>query len=269
MMRRSDDWTSLPAEARDAVQESIGKVVRAAPVLAGAHCDIAEILTTTEHGRVFLKGVRLDRREADWWQLRREAMIGPHVGGRLAPRLLAQAEAGGWTLLAFEYVTGRHASFAPDSPDLDHLAAVVRQLQHTDVPDGLFRPVEGRWTAFMPDPSPLAGDRLLHADLNEGNVLISGGRPYVVDWGMATYGAAWVELAVLIPWLIRSGHTPASAEAWAGQFPHWHDPDNDHVTGFADATVAKWLHLLQQGHTEWKRELLDAARWWTAWRKGT
>ncbi|WP_309244176.1 hypothetical protein [Micromonospora parastrephiae] len=34
----------------------------------------------------------------------------------------------------------------------------------------------------------------------------------IVDWAWATKAAAWVELALLVPWLIGSGHSAEQAE---------------------------------------------------------
>ncbi|WP_425581795.1 phosphotransferase family protein [Streptosporangium vulgare] len=58
------------------------------------------------------------------------------------------------------------------------------------------------------DLDELDGPTLLHADLHAGNLLVDGGRCQVVDWSMACRGAAWVDVALLVPRLVDAGHTP-------------------------------------------------------------
>ncbi|MFP3962449.1 phosphotransferase [Actinomadura fulvescens] len=139
-----------------------------------------------------------------------------------APRLLWQVEAGGWLALGFEHIKGSHADYAPGSPDLVSLAKVVHRLQDTPCPEAVVMRVERRWQDLAEDVSPIAGDALLHTDLNPANVLLTAaGRAVVVDWGFTSRGAPWVEAAQIIPWLIRAGHGPAAAQQWASQFPSW------------------------------------------------
>src|SRR5690606_36340037 len=122
-----------------------------------------------------------------------------------APRLHWTVEAGGWLVLAFEHVQARHAEYTPGSPDLDILAKIIDSLQAHPLPDVLERKrIERRWES-MGDTTPLAGTTLLHADLNPANVLLGDNdTAYVVDWTFAGRGAAFLELALLIPWLLKA-----------------------------------------------------------------
>ncbi|MEV0593905.1 hypothetical protein [Nonomuraea cavernae] len=49
-----------------------------------------------------------------------EWMIAPYVAA-VAPRVLWRIEEGGWDLIGFEAVDGRHAVYEPGSPDLHKL----------------------------------------------------------------------------------------------------------------------------------------------------
>ncbi|WP_160573760.1 phosphotransferase [Actinomadura physcomitrii] len=131
-------------------------------------------------------------------------------------------EAGGWLVLAFEHVQARHADCTPGSRDLDVLAKIIDSLQTHPLPDVLERKrVERRWESIC-YMSPLAGDTLLHADLNPANVLLrDDNTAHVVDWTFTGRGAAFLEMALLIPWLLKAGHTPAEAEHWTSRFAAW------------------------------------------------
>ncbi|TDD39981.1 hypothetical protein E1287_02050 [Actinomadura sp. KC06] len=123
-------------------------------------------------------------------------------------------------VLGFEHIEGRHADYTPGSPDLEILVKTVQALQSTPCPDVVQMRVERRWTSVTEDVSPMAGTSLLHTDVNAENLLITpDGRAVLVDWAFAARGAAWAELGLLIPWLLKSGHTPAEAADWATQFP--------------------------------------------------
>ncbi len=73
-------------------------------------------------GEIFVKG--LPRTHPQMWAQQREAELGVHVAP-IGPRLLWHVEAGGWSLLGFECITGRHACYAPGSPDLLLLAQTL------------------------------------------------------------------------------------------------------------------------------------------------
>jgi aminoglycoside phosphotransferase (APT) family kinase protein len=63
------------------------------------------------------------------------------------------------------------------------------------------------------------GDALVHTDLNPANLIVTSGGLRIVDWAYATKAAPWVELALLVQWLIGSGHTPGQAEDWLAPVP--------------------------------------------------
>src|SRR6266550_31722 len=98
-------WNDLPVGVRSAVEEQLGSVQAAGTAAEGLNSEFAAFLRTAA-GTVFAKGRPADHPGAV--TQRREAMINPYVLD-VAPRLLCQVEAGGWNVLAFEYVYGQHA----------------------------------------------------------------------------------------------------------------------------------------------------------------
>lgn len=259
-MRRST-WEDLPSTVREAVEQRAGDVLDVEPAKAGEHSDITATLRTPS-GPVFVKGMRTTPEGPDLWALRREARIYPHVS-HYAPRLLWRIEAGGWLLLAFEHVEGRHADYTPGSPDLDILAKLVEQLQAEPCPSILTRPAERRWEQHTDDVTPMAGASLVHLDLNPANLLITrDGRPRLVDWGFASRGAAWLEPALLIQWLIAAGHSPCEAEQWVSCFPSWQAAPPAHIDHFAKVNAAFWRDISARNPAPW---VSDITRWVTQW----
>ncbi|TDD79912.1 phosphotransferase [Actinomadura rubrisoli] len=242
-------WDDLPGALRDAVQEHSGPVRRVESAAGGGHADFASTLHVLQ-GPVFVKAARKlpDEDGAEVRALRREAAINQHVSG-LAPRLLWTAEAGGWLALGFEHVEGRHADYAPGSADLALLTRVVRAIQALPCPDVVQMRVERRWEAVAADVSSIAGNALLHTDLNPRNLLItSEGRVYVVDWAFASRGAPWVEAGQVVPWLIRAGHTPRQAERWAESIPSWDAADPAAIGLYARASAERWRRYGERAH---------------------
>lgn len=256
------DWSDLPAEVRARVQVCAGVVRNVEPAATGEHSDIASTLHTSR-GRVFVKGARIDGPDARW--LRREATINAHVR-QYAPRLVWEIEAGGWLLLGFQHVQGRHADFSPGSADLVHLAKVLETCQSMPCPEPVNRRVERRWSNYTDDVSPMSGEAMLHTDINPGNLLVTDERVYVIDWGWASVGAAWVELALLVQWLIGAGHTPRQAEQWLSAFQSWNQADPAALDMFATANADRWRNLTTEDSPAWARRLAELTRQWANYR---
>jgi transcriptional regulator with XRE-family HTH domain len=70
--------------------------------------------------------------------------------------------------------------------------------------------------------------------------------------GLADRGAAWIEPACAILWLIASGHTPAGAEAWAGQLPSYAAATRRVIDVFATVAVRLWAEIAEHDPAEWK-----------------
>ncbi|NVI91191.1 phosphotransferase [Actinomadura sp. BRA 177] len=126
--------------------------------------------------------------------------------------------------------------------------------------------VERRWEG-MGDVAGLAGRTLLHADLNPANVLLAeDGTAYVVDWAFAGRGAAFLEMALLVPWLLKAGHSPAEAERWVARFPAWAAADPVDIDLFARVFADKWRANLVGNGADWAVEHAAAAWEWAVYR---
>lgn len=177
------EWADVPDLLRASIEKRTGPVVSGRAVADGLNSPLAAVVETRA-GAVFLKGMPSDHNKISGF--RREAAIGPFVKG-ISPVLLWDFDEGGWTVLGFEYVQGRAASFAPGSPDLELIPGLMRAVASVEVPGG-HGPVkyaEDRWKDHVADPGDvrfLAGTTLSHTDWMPGNVLISGSDAWLVDW---------------------------------------------------------------------------------------
>ncbi|MBO2452568.1 phosphotransferase [Actinomadura barringtoniae] len=262
------DWSELPDEVRDAVEDRTGPIDKVQPASAGIHADIASTVSSPQ-GKTFVKAARKlpDQDGPEVRSLRREATITPYMS-ELAPRLLWKVEVGGWLALGFDHVNGRHADYAPGSPDLAVLAKMVNQLQNMACPDAVEMRVERRWKTLADDVTAIAGNALLHTDLNPANILLTpDGRTYVVDWGFTSRGAPWIEMGQIIPWLIRAGHSPAEAEDWAGQFTSWTTADPAAIDMYARVSAERWRRHNAVNPTSREPGYLKVARQWADYRR--
>lgn len=195
-------------------------------------------------------------------------MIAPYVE-KLSTRLLWRLRVGGWDLLVFEQIEGRHADYTPGSPDLPLVIDVMRRLGDLRCPDKpACKRAEDRWAAYMDHHDAideLIGDRLLHTDFNPCNVLIEtpGKRARLIDWAWPTRGAAWIDPCCLIIPLIAAGHTPGGAEAWASRIPAWHTGSRPAIGAFARASARLWHEIAEDDTAaSWKAGMARAAQRW-------
>jgi len=257
----SVDYDNLPAQVRTAIEAETGPILEAEAISTGLNSALSVQMVTAD-GAVFLKGLPTDHR---WvWTQQREADINPYVTP-LAPPLLFHIVADGWDILGFEAVNGHHADYSPASPDLPKVVEALRRLADTPCPDIELRRAEQRLAGYVDNPADaeaFKGDALLHTDWNDHNVLITDDRAHLVDWGWATRGAAWLDPAYWIIWLIASGHTPDQAEAQAAQIPAWSSAPPTTVTAFARANAAVWTEIAGNRPDAWTTRLLTAAERW-------
>lgn len=252
----------IPPDVLTLIQARTGPVLKIENLSAGMNSEIAARVHTTD-AIVFVKGLRSDHRRV--WTQKREADISPYVTA-VSPRLLWHTEEAGWVLLAFEDIDGRHADYTPGSPDLPLVAATMARLSAIQAPDVVARDMPDRMKAHTDAPDLFAGATLLHTDWFPTNVLITDGRAVLVDWAWASRGAAWIDPALWVVWLIKHGHTPAQAEAWAAHIPAWHTAPAAAVNAFAAATVSVWEEITDGDPEPWTLDMLTAARRWAAHR---
>lgn len=257
------DFDTLNPPVRAAVQAHTGAVRASRNADAGTNSEIAALLDT-ESGRVFIKGVPEDHAAIAMQQC--EVAVNPSVRDIVGPRVLWHETAAGWHLVAFEVIEGTHANYAPSSPDLPKLSAVMNTLTQIPCPPVRMFSAERRWCTYVDDPADakhFAGTSLLHTDYHRHNVLITDDRAWLVDWALATRGAAFIDLACLIPRLIAAGHSPNNAEAWAAQHTVWRAADPLAVTLFARAIARLWRQLANNDpDAAWRRPMVEAARSW-------
>jgi Ser/Thr protein kinase RdoA (MazF antagonist) len=146
---------------------------------------------------------------------------------------------------------------------------VVESLQATPCPDVVAMQVERRWESLADDVTPMAGDAMLHTDVNSSNMLITpDGHAYLVDWAFTSQGAAWVELGLLIPWLVKAGHTPAEAAQWVARFPAWSTADPAAIDLFSNVFAERWSRHSAVNPAGWVAEHALLSRQWADYRRG-
>ncbi|WP_329064719.1 aminoglycoside phosphotransferase [Streptomyces sp. NBC_01429] len=260
-------WDDLPLAARDAVEKRTGPVVRAATADAGANSGIAATIHTAD-ATLFVKGVPADHPQVR--TQRREAAINPYLPPS-CPRLLWHVQAGGWDLIGYEHLIGRHADYVPGSSDLPLVARALVELQNTPCPDIELKRAEDRWSGYTGPAGVevLVGNTLLHTDLAPHNMLITT-RGHLVDWAWPTRGAAWIDPAVLILRLMEAGHSAPVADAWAReQFSSWAAATDASVRIFSEANARTWNEIARNDPQVWKRNMSRLAQHWlTYWQSG-
>ena len=258
-------WDDLPAPVRAAIEAETGAVRAVHAISAGLNSAITARLDTRT-GPVFIKGVRSDRAAGQ----RREADLNPHVVP-VAPRLHWQVDTDGWHVLGFEHIDARPARLSPGSADLPVVADTLARLGRMPPAPRACRRIEDRWAdaahAAKVDPALLAGDHLIHTDLNPHNILITQRGARVVDWAWPTLGAAWIDPACTTLWLIAEGHTPAVAEAWAAPVPSWTLASPQALDVFIATNAALWADIAAADPRPWKQRLHHAATMWAEQRR--
>ncbi|WP_158277918.1 hypothetical protein [Pseudosporangium ferrugineum] len=239
------------------MEERTGPVRCAEPVATGAVSELVAVLHTAT-GAHFCKGIRSSNPLA--WMHRNEARLNPYLPG-VAPRLRWVVERGGWLLLGFERVAGRHPDLAPGSADLARVAGVLSGLASAPAPAVDVRPAAVRWAGWV-DPEVVDGDTLAHTDVTARNFLVHAAGVAVVDWSAPCRGAAWIDTALMVVRLVRAGHSPERAEAWTGSVSAWASAPAGALDAFAVARAG----LLRERHrgsgAPHLGELADAAEAW-------
>ncbi len=214
-------WSDLPEGVRRAVELRFGAVVSARTVTEGITCRTAlNLVTATE--TLFLKGVPVADRDGVAAQ-RTEVRINGNVR-TVGPAVRWEGVAGGWHLVVFDHLEGRHADFAPGSADAGVVADVLRRARLCRAPEGEpVPPLIERYGAVLGpgDADVLAGSSLLHTDTNPHNIVITPRGGHLVDWAMPAIGPAWVDAANTAVRLMGFGWEPREALAWLRAFPDW------------------------------------------------
>lgn len=239
------EWVDIPADVRAAVDDRLGSsVIRADNQAGGFSPGLAARCVLADGRRVFLKAVSPDQNPQACRIHRREAEIAAQLPEWVpAPRLLDVHDDGRWVVLVLEDIDGRQPGEPWADEQLRLVVPALRMFSDSVTPtpvDGLqsvvdrHRPVFSGWrrlaagdgeTAGL-DPwsqqnldlladtessweAAAAGDTLLHADLRGDNLLLTvDGALWIVDWPWACVGAAFVDLAFLLPSVGIDGPDP-------------------------------------------------------------
>jgi hypothetical protein len=183
----------------------------------------------------------------------------------ISPCLKWSARNDKWDLNGFECIPGRHADYSRDSADIPKVARTLRQLQEIPCPDMEIKQADQRWASYTGTPELFTGTFLLHTEWTPGNVLVSD-RAYLVDWAWPTKGAAWIDPACWVVWLIASGHSPRSAENCAALIPSWQDAPESSVDEFARVQARMWAGIAAESSETWTKSLGTASSLWSSHR---
>jgi hypothetical protein len=191
-------WDDLPGPLRQAIEARTGRITGVRMATAGQNSPLAAIVDARD-GKAFVKGMPSAHRRVVTQA--REAAVASFVS-EISPALLWHFDEAGWNVLGYEYVDGRHADYAPGSPDLDRLVHLMDALSAIKVPhaDGPFKRGEDRWKPYVDDPESawaFAGSVLTHSDWTPDNELVSPDRAWLIDWAWPTLGAAWTDPGLL------------------------------------------------------------------------
>ncbi|MET7963645.1 aminoglycoside phosphotransferase [Micromonospora zamorensis] len=241
-----NDWTTLPESVTTGIAERVGGTFDAVPAPSGDHAEIASTVNGPA-GQVFVKAAS---GELSVRSLRYE-LAATRTIDRHPPAVLWHFESEGW-LVATEHLAGPHPDLSPGSPDLDLLAATLTALQETPAPGKTWFTPAARLGFTHP---AMDGETLIHSDLNPANLIVTPLGLRIVDWAWATKAAAWVELALLVPWLIGSGHSAEQAEEWIAQLPAWTATGRQVLDDFASRNATKWAAKSRQSAETWVHDL--------------
>lgn len=270
-------WQELPAALRDGLTDLLGDIVAAEVQGGGFTPGLAARLRLADGRRVFTKGIPAEHPLAG--KYRDEAVTTSVLPVTTpAPRLRWDGQVGDWIVLVLDDLDARHADLSPGSPDVPRVVATVAALAGvlTPCPAADAPPAEadlaefvhgwrelaatpptdlGSWTArhldalaeletdWLPEA---AGNTLVHGDINASNLLVTDQQVFLIDWAQPARGAAWLDVADLVPHLILAGHTPAAAEAALSEASAWHSADPTVITGYATAFAGYWARSSRQ-----------------------
>lgn len=244
------DWSALPGDVRAAVEGWLGERVVAAMTQAGGFSPgVAARLVTAGGRRVFLKAVGPEPNAASPRIHRREIAIAEALPATApVPRLLWSYDRAGWVALLFEDIAGVQPQQPWRTDELARVLAALHDLATALTPSPVPESVAGRvdtwflshatwWERLRTSTPPAldpwaachlmalatlaagasaaaAGETLLHLDLRADNILLTPERVYIVDWPHAQIGAAWLDLAWMIPSIaMQGGPEPESVVA--------------------------------------------------------
>lgn len=263
----SAEWKSLPAALRTAIEARAGTVTGTSPAGEGLSTSVRLILHTRS-GDVFVKGTSPHSRDYQRRRLQLGADLAPALTA-VSPPLLWRAQADGWHVTGWPALPGRpRADLRPGSPDIPKLTAALTGLSLIPAPPIVTRTARDHWAEYADDPAALDGDAIVHEDPNPTNFVIDGDRAWIVDFGWAMRGPAWMTAANLIICLMEDGWQPADADTALKAVPAWASAPRHAIDEYATVTLREWEHVMQRGplHQMWQHRAA-VSRAWAAYRE--
>lgn len=261
-VQASADWGALPPALRAAIESRAGKVTSASPAGEGLSTSVRLILHT-DSGRAFVKGTGPDSTGHQRRRLALGADLASYVTA-VSPPLLWRVQADGWDATGWPALPGRPwADQKPGSEDIPKLTRLLTELSQIPAPDVLTGTAREYWAPYADDPGALAGNAIVHRDPNPTNFVIDGDRAWMVDFGWAVRGPAWMTSANLIVSMMESGWEPADADNALRAVPAWAQAPRHAVDQLARATVREWEQVMQRGplHEVWQFRAATARAW--------
>lgn len=263
----STDWDSLPPALRAAIETRTGKVKETSPAGEGLSTSVRLILHA-ESGDVFIKGTGPDSTDHQRARLARGADLAPYLTA-VSPPLLWRVQADGWDITGWPALPGRPwADQKPGSEDIPKMTRLLTELSEISAPDILKDTARDYWAQYADEPGAFDGDAIVHRDPNPTNFVIDGDRAWMVDFGWAVRGPAWITSANLIVSMMESGWTPADADNALKAVPAWANAPRRGVDELAHATVREWEQVMERGpvHKVWQLRA-SVARSWASYRE--
>ena len=264
-MSDSTGWHDLPEQTRNAIERHTGRVTGTSPGGDGASTSLRLILSTPA-GHVFVKGTDPGADQLRKGRLALGAELAPFVT-ELSPPLLFRVQAAGWDITGWPALPGRpRADLAPGSADLPSIVELLRKLSAMPAPDVQMRSTGKDWG---PEPGLLDGDMLIHTDPNPTNFVVDGDRVWLVDWGWAMRGPAWITAARLVIFLLEAGWNAPDAERALAGVPAWAEAPPEAVRPYAEDLAQSFEAAYQQRPgNQHRQHWRDITRQWADHRAG-
>lgn len=261
--RASAEWDSLPASLRTAIESRAGRVKGSSPAGEGLSTSVRLILRT-ESGDVFVKGTGPGSTAHQRRRLALGADLAPHVTAVSPPLLWRVAQADGWDVTGWPALPGRPwADQKPGSADIPKMTRLLARLSEIPAPAILKDTARQHCGDYSDDPGALDGDAIVHRDPNPTNFVVNGDQAWMVDFGWAVRGPAWMTSANLIVSMMEAGWTAADADNALKAVPAWANAPRHAVDEHARATTREWEHLTGRGpvHDVWQFRASVARQW--------
>jgi hypothetical protein len=203
------------------------------PAAGGGYTRSGSWIAETADGLAFVKQAE---EAGSLSMLRREAVLYEGVRAGYLPGFRGFADDGTRAVLAVEAIVDGYWP-PPYRDDVSLLFDALDDVASTKPPDGLPRvePWGSRWQAVGAEPGPFLslglcsaawlevnlerlvdaelasewmGDALVHNDVYSGNVCFARERVLLVDWGVASIGSRWVDVAFALVSVRSEGGPP-------------------------------------------------------------